>query len=183
MSSSKFKTPMEDIPFGEIESVDMTPYLPLLNYFGLPLEVLTEQAILHRPNTKSIGMTNKGHQPPLRPEPLSSGLILFHTNMKHPKLTTGAAMLLGRSATRQVLELDQEQADLYLHRLNFIVEAEQLERCHEDGYVLCRHAGFGMGLGTLTRQEEGRGLVVSLYPKAKMMHEQRSAFKIGKRSP
>ena len=167
-------------PMGQLLALDPQPYEPMLRYFGMDPDAILAPLILHRPNGKSVAVANQGHQPPTSPAPLSSGLTLAHTNMLYPKLTTGAAMLLGKHATRQVIELDEPQTDDYLHRRAFRVEAQALERCHEDGYVLLRHAGHALGLGMMARQEDGGALISSLFPKAQAMHPQRSAFALAK---
>lgn len=172
---------------GALEGIDSAPYEHLFEYFGLDPKATLEGLVIHRPNTKAVGIANRDQVPPVRPEPLASGLVLFHTNMKFPKLTTGAAMLLGREATRQVVDLDRAQADAYLHRelLSFAREDAQLERCADDGYVLLRHAGFILGLGMLNgfkEAEQPQCTITSLYPKAKTMHDQRSAFSLAKRT-
>jgi hypothetical protein len=143
--------------------------------FGIAREAFAPWRLI-RQNRKLISLTNIDCVAPLWPPPLAVGLPFIHTNMAFPKLTTGAARLLGPLATRNVIVLTAPQADWYLRRVNQRVEPEQLADNTSKGYVLVMHAGFVLGVGLLRLQEDGSGWLESLYPKAHALAEHRTAF-------
>jgi hypothetical protein len=142
--------------------------------FGIAPEGFADW-VLVQSNRKLISLAHADCAPPAWPPPLAVGLPFIHINMAFPKLTTGAARLLGPLATQNVIALDASQADWYLRRINQAVAFEQMEGCTK-GYVIVRHEAVMLGVGLIRPQEDGSGWLESLYPKAHALAAHRSAF-------
>lgn len=140
----------------EVPEVEMW----LLHWHGISKKAFSE-LIPHRRTGRGLHFVHGDHRPPKRPEPKLTGLILLRTATKPPKISTEGAKLLGHLAKRQVVDLRQEQLDLYLTRQTFPLSETQRQGL-EDGYVIVRYRGFGLGTG---RYLAGQGMLESLYPK------------------
>ena len=110
-------------------------------------------------------LTNTDHYPPAQPAPDTTGLLLARTAVKYPKLSTSAAMLLGKMATMNFIEVDAAQAWAYFNREQFPVTAVQARFCLRQGYVLVQHQGYTLGVGVFFPGDDD-GIVASLFPKA-----------------
>ena len=64
-------------------------------------------------------------------------------------------LLLGRGATRNVVEVDAEQLAATLSRRPFTPRPEQLERCDGNGFVILRHRDIPLGAGLLAKRDGG----------------------------
>lgn len=149
------------------ETEDPRPWLEMLaERFGLSSSLFEGYQFLRR-GREGIYLLAQDHRPPERPRPDACGLFFLRTNMRYPKLTTAAAMIFGRHATRNVIALDRQQTEAYLARQSLTVTAAQASRCTGRGYVLLRHRGYTLGLGLYEPDRSaGAGRVHSLYPKA-----------------
>lgn len=161
----------------DITPVDATPWLePLVQWFGFPADIFAPYSFVQS-NPKTIHMVSKHMEPPLKPAPLASGIAMMSINMAHPKLSTSAAMLFGPQATRQTIELDAAQVDLFLKRTTQSIALEKLALCQGTGYVILMHQGVALGVGLLRWANlEEPGLLESMFPKAHKLNEGRSAF-------
>lgn len=161
----------------DITPVDATPWLtPLIQWFGFPEDIFEPYSFVQS-NPKTIHMVSKHLDAPLKPAPLASGIAMMSINMAHPKLSTSAAMILGAKATRQTLELNPEQVDLFLKRTTQSIPLDMLALCNGTGYVILRHQGVALGVGLLRWVDRAQdGLLESMFPKAHKLNEGRSAF-------
>jgi hypothetical protein len=193
---------MADQGYVVLEGEEAARWIGLISVrFGLPDDAF-DRWVLVQQNRKLVSLANRDCAPPEWPPALAVGLPFIHTNMAFPKLTTGAARLLGPLATQHVIELTAAQADWYLRRVNQAIPAEQLGQCTSKGYVLLRHAGVVLGLGLLRLEHrpaerrppdgseasikevdtraahhtDGSSFIESLYPKAHALAAHRSAF-------
>ena len=93
-----------------------------------------------------------------------SGLPLFHTHFRFPKLTTSCAATFGRMANRNVVEASKGQLQNYLARKSFALKKDQANACDGDsGYVLVRFKNAVLGVGYYDKSEAA---VASLFPKS-----------------
>jgi NOL1/NOP2/fmu family ribosome biogenesis protein len=76
-------------------------------------------------------------------------------------MTTAGALALGRNATRNVLDMEKEQRDIYLARRTFAAKEEQIPAL-DGGWVIVRYGGYPLGLGLFRKDT---GLVESFFPK------------------
>jgi NOL1/NOP2/sun family putative RNA methylase len=132
----------------------------LAEHYGLatPIEAAFQA---HRQTRRGLHLAALDHAPPSAPAPQGSGLFFHRTNVRPPKLTTAAALLLGPQATRQVLDLDAPAArDAYLRRETLAPTAAQRGACRP-GQVIVRHRGFPLGVAVLHRSGE----LQSLFPR------------------
>lgn len=95
-----------------------------------------------------------------------AGLLAIKTQTKFAKLSTAIAMLWGKHAQRNKIELTAAQRDAYLAGQTVDVDTQQLTHC-TDGYVLVNYKSQTLGMSLLLSQQ---GLASpklrSLYPKA-----------------
>jgi NOL1/NOP2/fmu family ribosome biogenesis protein len=129
--------------------------------FGFPDEVF-DALQLAQTSGKYLMAVSSDHLLPAIPEPVSIGMPFIRTQLKYPKLTTAGTMLLGVSATKNVVEATSDQAGRYLARKEFLLDPEQLDDIMETGYVIVRLRGVSLGVG-LCYVDERR--VLSMYPK------------------
>ena len=117
---------------------------------------------------RDLRVVNRDHRPPLQPEPQSTGIVFMRAkSSRFPKLTTAAAMLFGGKATRNTIDLDEEQIRAYVQRQDINLRADQVRSCTGIGYVLVRHEGVDFGVALYLPDEQGKGdRAKSLFPKA-----------------
>ncbi|MEA1049390.1 RsmB/NOP family class I SAM-dependent RNA methyltransferase [Lamprobacter modestohalophilus] len=127
-------------------------------HYGLSTAALAGRCF-HRQTRRGLHLMAADHLPPAAPSLQGSGLFAYRTNTRPPKLTTGAALLLGAAASRQTLELSTEQRDRYLRRELWRPSPEQMVDC-SPGQVLVRYRGFTLGVSVLHRS----GDLESLFP-------------------
>jgi len=132
----------------------------LADHYGLP-EPMGARYRMHRQTRRGLHLAALDHAPPPAPAPEGSGLFFHRTNVRPDKLTTAGALLLGRSATRQLLELDTPAArDAYLRRETLALGTAQRAECRP-GQVIVRHRGWPLGVAVLHRS----GDLESLFPR------------------
>jgi 16S rRNA (cytosine1407-C5)-methyltransferase len=130
----------------------------LVEHYGLPVSMLAD-CRFQRQTRRGLHLMAADHRPPAAPSPQGSGLFTYRTNIRPPKLTTCAALLLGSAATRQTLELSTDQRDRYLSRELLRPDLAQIGDCRA-GQVLVRYRGFTLGVALLHRS----GDLESLFP-------------------
>lgn len=150
----------EPATFAPSDDADLAQWLR--ERFGLPAAALAPYH-LYRDGEADALIVPRGHRPPVAPSPLRRGLLAMRTHLVVPKLTVPGALLLGQAATRNRLELTEQQAARYLERSVFPVAPDQLDEATE-GYVLLRREEQVVGLGLLQQGDEGPE-IRSLFPR------------------
>jgi NOL1/NOP2/sun family putative RNA methylase len=128
-------------------------------HYGVP-ESLWRRFAVHRQTRRGLHLTAADHAPPALPAGEGSGLFFLRTNIRTPKLTTAGALLLGPWATRQRIELDAGQRDLYLARRELTPTRPQCADLRP-GQVLAAYGGFTLGVALYHRS----GTLESLFPR------------------
>jgi 16S rRNA C967 or C1407 C5-methylase (RsmB/RsmF family)/NOL1/NOP2/fmu family ribosome biogenesis protein len=77
----------------------------------------------------------------------ASGLFFYKTAIRFPKLSTAAAMVFGKYAAKNCIELDAQGRDLYLAKEDQVITPEQKQHVTDTGYVLVFYQGFCLGVG------------------------------------
>lgn len=131
----------------------------LATHYGLPDQALAPFRI-HRQTRRGLHLAARDHAPPAVPTPQGSGLFAYRTNIRPPKLTTGAALLLGPAATRNRLALTAAQRERYLRRAPLTPTAAQTADCRW-GQVIVTYRGYPLGVAVLHRSGE----LESLFPR------------------
>ncbi len=93
------------------------------------------------------------------------GLRFLHQLNHESRLTHPGAMAAASSATRNVIELDEQQRTAFFQRRVLPLSQHQVHCCDGPGYVLCTFAGKGVGGGVLKQNEEGGWYLKSSFPK------------------
>lgn len=159
-----------------VEIVDRQPWLSLVSErFGIPEQSFDDYLVV-RPNRRSLHLVPRDHQPPTRPAPQIIGMSFLRTRMRFPKLTTAAAMTFGPLASQNYVQADRAQADAFLSRQSFVIDAAQADACTGIGYVLVRVDEIVLGVAFFRPDDDGGGEVQSFFPKAWTLAEQESAF-------
>jgi len=147
------------ISIPELYWVDAAPHLEYLEArFGIPYSVF-DACCFFRANTKSVSIINGEHQ--IAANPYFAGLPLIHTNMSYPKLSTAAALIFGKYATRNVVQLERSHADEYLMGKTLFDVVENLD----EGYVFVKYEDITLGMGVFFQHENTTELRSS-FPKA-----------------
>lgn len=136
--------------------------------FGFDASVFAELELLVH-NRDHLAVVHRDHQRVEGAQAETVGLIFLRTAMAVPKLTTQAAMVFGRHATRNVVELvSRARAEAYLRREELRPSVEELSRCTSPGQVLVAYDGLVLGLAYYRRAGEEPSLE-SLFPRAWML--------------
>jgi NOL1/NOP2/sun family putative RNA methylase len=130
--------------------------------FGMETAVFANLAIIPW-SKRGVYLVNRDQQLPTRPRLDAPGLFFMRTGQRYAKLTTAAAMLLGQHATQNRIDLTPKQAQAFLQRQTFAVQAAQTTTCTDTGYVVVCYHGYPLGLGVFHTLS---GEVESHFPKA-----------------
>jgi NOL1/NOP2/sun family putative RNA methylase len=144
------------------DRLETAEWVPIaVERFGLPADWFADY-VVHRWSKRGAYLINRGHLAAPRPKADSVGMLFMRADSKFPKVTTAVALLLGPLATRNVVDLEPEQAALYFRRGTFALSTAQQTQCAGSGYVLLRYQEQHIGVG-LFRQ--GAQTVESMFPK------------------
>jgi NOL1/NOP2/sun family putative RNA methylase len=148
-------------------SADITHYLDdLKQRYGFSSELM-QQYILQQASNRGIYMVNRDHK---IPEGLSkdvSGLVFMKTGTNFPKLATGAAAIIGKHASANILSLNDAQFDSYLKREDCVLLQDQLKNCASTGFVIVFYKEHIAGLGLyLSAEGDKPPRLRSLFPKS-----------------
>jgi NOL1/NOP2/fmu family ribosome biogenesis protein len=112
--------------------------------FGIPAEVLGRYSGLVDQDTVFIGTPEVMKFDAVRP--MRRGIRLSRIFPHSVKPTTFALQVLGRHATRNVVDVEDEQVKALINGGSLRIEAEV-----DDGFVLIRWKGFAVGIGHYRR--------------------------------
>ena len=135
---------------------------PHLERFGLEAAVFDAYAIL-RWGKRQVYLLPREIWPPIEPAFETMGLPLIRTSARYPKLTTAAAMVYGRYASQNIIDIEPDQASAYLTRQDIDLTTAQRQQCTGTGYVLVRYRGHVIGVGVYRAH---LALVESQFPKS-----------------
>ena len=150
-----------------VRPVDASAYVGLLvQRFGMAPE-LFEPYVFYRPKPDGVWMVNRDLRVPARPEPHTLGMPFFRTDMRFPRPSTNAALKFGAAATRNVVELEDEEVAQALFRRDVALGSRAL-KLEGNGYVIVRCRGRALGLGYFAPHPEmpERGVLKTHCPKA-----------------
>lgn len=131
--------------------------------FGIDPSVF-EHYDLSRVGRKFVMISASNHAPPVGITTSSRGIPFMRMNLKYPKLTTSGAMLFGPLATRNRIDLEAEDARLYVNGADLTPGDAQRIGVTSPGYVLVTWEDAPLGLGLLL-DEDGERRLKSLYPR------------------
>jgi len=149
----------EPFAFAPVDPGEWRPFVA--ERFGVPDDVFAGYRI-HRRTLRGPHLVARDHEAPGIAAVESVGIRFMKTKARYPKLTTPGATVLGPHATRNVVDLTDDQVEPYLARETFAARAGQAEACAGTGYVLVRHRGHVLGLAL---HREGSAHLESAFPK------------------
>lgn len=145
---------------------EVQPYIKKLSdRFGFEPRFLEQFRYTHD-SSRGVYCTNRDNRVPEKVNVDATGLFFMKTKITFPKLVTGAAMMLGQHAKKNVMTLSRAQLQQYYAREDIVCTEAQSHVCESTGYVVLLHEGHcvGMGLFFEPRGELG-ARVRSLFPK------------------
>lgn len=146
---------------GPHHSTEADSYIELLtDRYGIDTSLFNGIQLLAK-SKREIYAVAADHRPPLKPVP-TAGLPLLHRKMRYPKLTTAGAAMFGRTANRNLIDVNETQLEEYVSRRPFTLDANQKEQTDGSGHVLIRYRDSVLGVGDYHRQ---RNAVESFFPK------------------
>lgn len=128
--------------------------------FGIHADVLKPYKFNHT-SKRGIYITNADFKLPKGLEPDVSGIIAMKTNLKYPKLTTAMASLLISNASKNTLQLNNDEFSQYLKKET--IEIKKLNNITM-GYVLVYYHHLAIGFGFAYIHED-KWYLKSLFPK------------------
>ncbi|MCP5095863.1 MAG: RNA methyltransferase [Chloroflexi bacterium] len=132
--------------------------------FGID-PALFDNHCIFRVGKKKVYVVNDDHQPIEKPVPDAYGMHFMRVDGRYPKLTTGSATIFGAHATRNRVELTEDQVIDFIARRELPVQADQIQDCTGNGYVMLRYQGAWVGQGALY-MDGVNGRIESMFPKA-----------------
>ncbi len=134
--------------------------------FGFSDEVLSQYQF-DQASQRGIYLSNKDHVLPEGLKKDVTGMLCIKTKTNFPKLATGAAMIVGRYATKNVVTIDVQQLEVYLAQQEFILSEQQIQDCTDTGFVIVYFGGNVIGLGLYLSDQDNQGhRLRSLFPKS-----------------
>lgn len=140
----------------------------LFHHFGTPQALLEEYRVFPI-GGHTLNIDRLCHTIPDRMEIEGSGIPFIRTKSVVPRLTTAGAMLIGSSATKNVVQCDRTQAEAYLSRKTIRLPESQVRTCTGAGHVIVRFENVSLGTGFFRPLPDGGGELESLYPKSKTL--------------
>ena len=127
-----------------------------LSRYGITMDLLdTYRFDTHRRKYISIYRTPEGFD---ADKSISVGIPFLRFRMAHPKLTTAGAMLIGHLASKNIVDLDADEAIDFLQCNLIKINEDSTIDCDEKGFVITRCDGVILGVGFYEHDEEGRWL-------------------------
>lgn len=158
------------VPVAElVEAVDAAAHLAELERrFGIPRR-LFDDFVVFRANAQRLSIVDRRLRLPPSPEPLSVGMSFLYFRMERPRLTTAAAVRFGAHATRNLAELDHDEALDFAYRREIVLRPASAATIDGDGYVLARHRGLILGLGRCRHEDRG-AVLYGMVPRSWRAH-------------
>lgn len=150
-----------------VREVDASAYVDLMvERFGMAPDLFAPY-LFYRPKPENVWMVNRDLRVPERPQPHTLGMPFFRTDMRFPRPSTNAAVKFGFAATRNIVELTEDEVPFFLYRRDVALGA----RVHElrgNGYVMVRYRGRSLGFGYYAPNSDHveRGVLKTHCPKA-----------------
>ncbi len=132
------------------------------DHFGLPETIFDQGRVIGDGHQRRLVAND--HRPPEAPPAVATGLALTRDKAKHPKLSTQAALAFGSTATRNVIDLERREVDVYMSRGSFPLAPDRVFACDGPGHVVARHQGFALGIASLHGGDD-LWMLDSLFPK------------------
>ncbi len=127
--------------------------------FGVPEDLFRDLEFYMKGKTNVWAVRKFERIPSLRYDAV--GMVVVRMVKGSYKPTTNAVQVFGRWATKNVVDLDEEEVRRFISGLSVEVEAPV-----EEGYVIVRYRGLPVGCGLYRR-----GVLKSLVPKDRRIHE------------
>lgn len=166
VSSRHSDVVVEQDQFSTAQDELVKPYIKTLQERFHFKDNILEQYHYSAASRRGIYMINSDNQPATKIKRDASGLFAIKTQIQFPKLTTAPAMLLGKYATQNIVELNKSQVYDYFRQKDIDLKQDQLHEVHSTGYVLVKHKAVFIGVGLYFSPNDNHDHVLrSLFPK------------------
>ena len=135
---------------------------PIVERFAIDEKLISEFVVIE-PNRKHLSFFHESLED-VQCRKESKGISFAKHKQKWPKLTTGAARVLGKYASKNIVKLNRDEADRYMQRESFELKEASLEACDGPGYVIVSYLNNPIGVGMLKFGDK-LPYLCSLYPK------------------
>jgi NOL1/NOP2/fmu family ribosome biogenesis protein len=149
-------------PLSDAESSEVL--CAFARYYGLPAEVFSGHRVA-RKGRKALVLVAESVIRERRDDVEAMGVSLMALDRERPKISTQAALIVGRQATRNVVDLPWTCHAEVFSRGVIETREEWLRSCEVGAFVIMRLAGIPVGTGYLW--DEGKRLK-SLLPKKRL---------------
>ncbi len=131
--------------------------------------------VVFRSSRSILSLVRRDLRVPNAPDPVALGMPFFYADMRHPRPTSAAVLKFGNHATRNVLDLDDEQLIDFVFGREIALDDAAAAGVDGPGWVIGRHRGSPIGIGRCWDQDGTlvlRGMVpkvwaAQLAPKSK----------------
>ena len=137
----------------------------LVDRFAFPMQEIQKYRYLTENSSRGIYVTNQDNQPPDSLRIDATGLFFLKTKIRHPKISTAAAMIFAKHAKKNTITLSENQRIAYFQREDIILDNQQINQCVSTGYVLVFHQDQAIGVGLYFAAEDDKPhRLKSLFP-------------------
>ena len=113
--------------------------------FGFTKNIFDDY-LFFQANKRTISIVHKSLQPMRKPCATTIGIPFYNIKIKPPKLTTAAAMLFGKHATKNIVLLEETQEKELVLGHTFAIPEKQTKLCTSAGYALAFRDSFCLGV-------------------------------------
>lgn len=144
---SSYTSTIDSVHFESYESEHVKPLLQeQCDRFGIDINYFRHYQFATQSN-RGIYIVNSETKIPDKLNYDSTGLFFIKVRLKHPKLSKAALELIYPQITKNKLELNTQQFDLYQSGDIIQLPAQQASLCDSTGYVVVTHQGRILPLG------------------------------------
>lgn len=130
--------------------------------FGIDPQKLSQYHFSAELTARGIYMINTDNTPPEDLRYDMHGLFFLKTQIKYPKLSTAAVGIFGPFATRNRVDLTNEQREIYCLQQDVQLTESQVSDCSALGYVILFYKSYPIGIGLLSSDNK---TLKSCFPK------------------
>lgn len=135
----------------------------VMKYYDFPPEIFKQFSFFS--SSRGIMMVNQNHHVPEKVVLDACGQLFLKTQMRHPKITTTAALTWAPWARAHVVNVNDRQRAGYMNREDQVIEPSQVLCAKPGSMVLVRFERFGLGCGYVTLNDN-QWVLQSLFPKS-----------------
>lgn len=147
----------------ELTAEDARHLQQVMSYYDFPSEIFKSFSFFSA--SRGIMIVDQNHHVPEKVLLDACGQLFLKTQMRHPKITTTAALTWAPWARAHVVYVNERQRACYMNREDQVINPSQVIGAGPGSMVLVRYEKFGLGCGYLILKEN-QWVLQSLFPKS-----------------